>query len=129
MRRSLANLFRGRIFWQRWQANLAPDPHKAVEYYGAALREHRHAEHGFDGEAPVHFFPELQVLLQQVRKRKDRELRTLEVVDFITQRNYGIYFDIESEEKMLLAASRPTMTSRRTASSACGAAEGDLAQE
>ncbi len=103
MRRSLANLFRGRIFWQRWQANLAPDPHKAVEYYGAALREHRHAEHGFDGEAPVHFFPELQVLLQQVRKRKDRELRTLEVVDFITQRNYGIYFDIESEEKMLLA--------------------------
>ncbi len=102
MRRSLANLFRGRIFWQRWQANLAPDPHKAVEYYGAALREHRHAEHGFDGEAPVHFFPELQVLLQQVRKRKDRELRTLEVVDFITQRNYGIYFDIENEEKMLL---------------------------
>lgn len=102
MRRSLANLFRGRIFWQRWQANLAPDPHKAVEYYGAALREHRHAEHGFDGEAPVHFFPELQVLLQQVRKRKDRELRTLEVVDFITQRNYGIYFDIETEEKMLL---------------------------
>ncbi len=102
MRRSLANLFRGRIFWQRWQANLAPDPHKAVEYYGAALREHRHAEHGFDGEAPVHFFPELQVLLQQVRKRKDRELHTLEVVDFITQRNYGIYFDIETEEKMLL---------------------------
>lgn len=102
MRRSLANLFRGRIFWQRWQANLAPDPHKAVEYYGAALREHRHAEHGFDGEAPVHFFPELQVLLQQVRKRKGRELRTLEVVDFITQRNYGIYFDIENEEKMLL---------------------------
>jgi hypothetical protein len=102
MRRSLANLFRGRIFWQRWQANLAPDPHKAVEYYGAALREHRHGEHGFDAEAPVHFFPELQVLLQQVRKRKDRELHTLEVVDFITQRNYGIYFDIETEEKMLL---------------------------
>ena len=103
MRRSLANLFRGRIFWQRWQANLAPDPHKAVEYYGAALREHRHGEHGFDAEGPVHFFPELQVLLQQVRKRKDRELHTLEVVDFITQRNYGIYFDIETEEKMLLA--------------------------
>ena len=103
MRRSLANLFRGRIFWQRWLANLAPDPHKAVEYYGAALREHRHAEHGFDAEGPVHFFPELQVLLQQVRKRKDRELHTLEVVDFITQRNYGIYFDIETEEKMLLA--------------------------
>ena len=101
-RRSLANLFRGRIFWQRWQANLAPDAHKAVDYYGAALREHRHPEHGFDAEAPVHFFPELQVLLQQVRKRKDRERHTLEVVDFITQRNYGIYFDIETEERMLV---------------------------
>ncbi|MFM7241632.1 MAG: hypothetical protein ACKO3A_05955, partial [Opitutia bacterium] len=47
--------------------------------------------------------PELQVLLQQVRKRKDRELHTLEVVDFITQRNYGIYFDIVAEERMLAA--------------------------
>lgn len=102
-RHSLANLFRGRLFWQRWQAKLAPDPHKAVEYYGAALREHRHAEHGFDAEAPVHFFPELQVLLQEVRKRKDRERHTLEVVDFITQRNYGIYFDVVNEERMLKA--------------------------
>lgn len=100
-RRSLANLFRGRICWQRWQAGLADDPHKAVEHYGAALREHRHAEHGFDAEAPVHFFPELQILLKQVRQRKDREIDTLEVVDFITQRNYGIYFDVVEEERMI----------------------------
>ncbi len=100
-RRSLANLFRGRICWQRWQAGLADDPHKAVEHYGAALREHRHAEHGFDAEAPVHFFPELQVLLQEVRKREKRERSTLEVVDFITQRNYGIYFDVVEEERMI----------------------------
>lgn len=100
-RRSLANLFRGRICWQRWRAGLADDPHKAVEHYGAALREHRHAEHGFDAEAPVHFFPELQILLKQVRQRKDREIDTLEVVDFITQRNYGIYFDVVEEERMI----------------------------
>jgi len=100
-RRALLNLFKGRLQWQRWQAKLAPDPHKAVEYYGAALREHRHAEHGFDAEAPVHFFPELQVLLQEVRKREKRERSTLEVVDFITQRNFGIYFDVVEEEGML----------------------------
>ena len=100
-RRSLANLFRGRICWQRWQAGLADDPHKAVEHYGAALREHRHAEHGFDAEAPVHFFPELQILLQEVRRREKRERSTLEVVDFITQRNYGIYFDVVEEERMI----------------------------
>lgn len=102
-RRSLTNLFRGRIYWQRWQAELVDDAHKAVEFYGAALREYRHPEHGFDAEAPVHFFPELQILLQEARKRKDRERHTLEVVDFITQRNYGIYFDVEEEERMLTA--------------------------
>jgi len=102
-RRSLANLFRGRMHWQRWQANLAADPHKAVEYYGAALRDYAHAEQGLDAEAPVHFFPELQILLQQVRKRQPRESNTLEVVDFITQRNYGIYFDVVEEGRMLQA--------------------------
>ena len=102
-RHSLTNLFRGRVYWQRWQAELVDDAHKAVEHYGAALREYRHEQHGFDAEAPVHFFPELQILLQEVRKRKDRELHTLEVVDFITQRNYGIYFDVEEEERMLTA--------------------------
>jgi hypothetical protein len=100
-RRALLNLFKGRLQWQRWQAELVPDPHKAVEYYGAALRDHRHAEHGFDAEAPVHFFPELQILLQEVRKREKRERSTLEVVDFITQRNFGIYFDVVGEERML----------------------------
>jgi len=100
-RRALLNLFKGRLQWQRWQAELVPDPHKAVDYYGAALRDHRHAEHGFDAEAPVHFFPELQILLQEVRKREKRERSTLEVVDFITQRNFGIYFDVVGEERML----------------------------
>ena len=49
-RRALLNLFKGRLQWQRWQAELVPDPNKAVDYYGAALRDHRHAEHGFDAE-------------------------------------------------------------------------------
>jgi hypothetical protein len=75
----------------------------ALNHYAAALREHAHPEQGFDAEAPVHFFPELIVLLNQAQKRKIREESTLRAVDFITQRNYGIYFDVITEEKMITA--------------------------
>jgi hypothetical protein len=102
-RRSLTQLFRGRIAWQDWKAGRAESPQSALNHYAAALKEHGHAEHGFDAEAPIHFFPELIVLLNQARKRKTREESTLRAVDFITQRNYGIYFDIETEEQMIMA--------------------------
>jgi hypothetical protein len=102
-RRSLTQLFRGRIAWQDWKAGRAESPQSALNHYAAALKEHNHAEHGFDAEAPIHFFPELIVLLDQSRKRKTREVSTLRTVDFITQRNYGIYFDIETEEQMITA--------------------------
>ena len=71
--------------------------------HGRAAALRRCAAHGFDAEAPIHFFPELIVLLQQARKRKTREESTLRAADFITQRNYGIYFDIETEERMIAA--------------------------
>jgi hypothetical protein len=102
-RRSLTQLFRGRIAWQDWKAGRAESPQPALNHYAAALKEHSHAEHGFDAEAPIHFFPELIVLLEQARKRKTREVSTLRAVDFITQRNYGIYFDIETEKQMIMA--------------------------
>jgi hypothetical protein len=102
-RRSLVNLFRGRLAWQQWRAKLAPDAKLALKYYAEALRERADPEHGFDAEAPVHFFPELICLLNQAQKRKGREESTLKAVDFITQRNYGIYFDIETEERMITA--------------------------
>jgi len=100
-RRSLTHLFRGRIAWQDWKARRVNTPEPALHHYATALKGHNHAQHGFDAEAPIHFFPELIVLLDQSRKRKTREVSTLRAVDFITQRNYGIYFDIEAEEKMI----------------------------
>ncbi len=105
-RRSLAHLFRGRIAWHDWKAGRVDSPQAALNHYAAALKEYAHAEHGFDAEAPIHFFPELIVLLNQARKRKIREESTLRAADFITQRNYGIYFDIETEERMITAGLR-----------------------
>jgi hypothetical protein len=102
-RRALTQLFRGRIAWHAWKAGRVESAQPALNHYAAALREHAHPEQGFDAEAPVHFFPELIVLLNQARKRKIREESTLRAADFITQRNYGIYFDIEAEERMITA--------------------------
>lgn len=102
-RRSLTHLFRGRIAWHALKAGRAESLQDALNHYAAALKEYAHPEHGFDAEAPIHFFPELIVLLQQARKRKTREESTLRAADFITQRNYGIYFDIETEERMIVA--------------------------
>ncbi len=102
-RRSLTHLFRGRIAWHDWKAGRVDSPQAALNHYAAALKEYAHPEHGFDAEAPIHFFPELIVLLNQARKRKIREESTLRAADFITQRNYGIYFDIETEERMITA--------------------------
>ena len=102
-RRSLTQLFRGRIAWHDWKAGKVDSPQAALNHYASALKEHGHKDHGFDAEAPIHFFPELIVLLDQARKRKTREESTLRAVDFITQRNYGIYFDVVEEERMLNA--------------------------
>jgi hypothetical protein len=41
------------------------------------------------------------VLLGLTEDRGVREKATLEAVDFITQRNYGIYFDIDREKALL----------------------------
>ena len=101
-RQSLVEIFRGRIAWQQWKASDDEAWKKlALLHYCKALELHQHARDGFDAEAPVHFFPELTVFLRQVGQRQTKELKTLEAVDFITQRNYGIYFDIEREKEMI----------------------------
>ena len=102
-RRSLLSLFRGRLAWQKGQGIRRSGLQVALSHYAAALKDHSHKEHGFDAEAPVHFFPELICILNQARTLKNREGNTLKAVDFITQRNYGIYFDIEKEEALLCA--------------------------
>jgi hypothetical protein len=101
-RQALVELFRGRIAWQRWHAtDSAADRKQAIRHYHEALKLRSAGHHGFDAEAPIHFFPELTVLLRQVDRRQEKELKTLKAVDFITQRNYGIYFDIDDEAKLI----------------------------
>ena len=101
-RQALVELFRGRIAWQRWHATEDTAARKqAIGHYHAALKLRADDRHGFDAEAPIHFFPELTVLLRQVDRRQGKELKTLQAVDFITQRNYGIYFDIDDETKLI----------------------------
>lgn len=97
-RLALVEQFRGRLAWQQWQAgrNEAAKA-RALQHYMKALELHDQGGDGLDSEGPVHFFPELVVLLGQADDGK-RAAEDLATVDFITQRNYGIYFDIKAEE-------------------------------
>jgi hypothetical protein len=101
-RASLVKIFRGRIAWQQWVATeLKPYRKEALKSYHAALQGHRLPTHGFDAEAPVHFFPELTCLLRATTSKSSKAAKTLDAVDFITQRNYGVYFDIDRERANL----------------------------
>jgi hypothetical protein len=103
-RTSLVKLFRGRIAWQQWGATgLKSSRKEALQCYHAALKSHRVHAHGFDAEAPVHFFPELTCLLRAINSKSSKAAKTLDAVDFITQRNYGVYFDIDRERGNLEA--------------------------
>ena len=115
-RRALCEQFRGRIAWQRWKAGDDSAKGRALKHYMEALRCHDREGEGLDSEGPVHFFPELVTLLQQADdgKRAEADLRT---VDLITQRNYGIYFDIE-KEAAALEAGLAAFAKRRQQSSA-----------
>ncbi len=101
-RLALIHQFRGRIAWQEWRAGNTEAKPRALSHYMKALELHDQGADGLDSEGPVHFFPELVVLLGQADegKRSEADLRT---VDFITQRNYGIYFDIVKEKKAIEA--------------------------
>jgi hypothetical protein len=96
VRHALLEQFKGRLAWQQWQAGDKSAERRALAHYMKALELHDQGSDGLDSEGPVHFFPELIVLLGQTAdgRRAEADLRT---VDYITQRNYGIYFDIEKE--------------------------------
>ena len=103
-RTALVALFRGRIAWQQWHATKRSDFRKsALRSYYTALQTQREANDGLDAEAPVHFFPELTTLLRQTSDNGSKTEKTLAAVDFITQRNYGVYFDINREQAFILA--------------------------
>ena len=112
-RRALVEQFRGRIAWQDWQAGLKPAKETALAHYANALHLHDKGGDGLDAEGPIHFFPELIVLLSQAAARGEREQANLAAVDFITQRNYGIYFDIDRERALLGAGLNEYKTTRR----------------
>ena len=102
-RPALVEQFRGRIAWQRWQAGDKAAKPRALDHYMQALTLHDKGDQGLDAEGPIHFFPELVVLLGQDSEQGKRAEPDLRTVDFITQRNYGIYFDIEKEERLINA--------------------------
>ena len=131
-RRALCEQFRGRIAWQQWKAGDKSAKNLALKHYMEALRRHDRDGEGLDSEGPVHFFPELVYLLQQADggKRAEADLRT---VDHITQRNYGIYFDIENETAALKAGleafavrQRSTATNKDAAHRLCDALIAEL---
>ncbi|MEI6248734.1 MAG: hypothetical protein WCP67_09345, partial [Verrucomicrobiota bacterium] len=101
-RLALVHQFRGRIAWQEWQVGNAGAKSRALTHYMKALELHDQGGDGLDSEGPVHFFPELVVLLGQADEGKRGEA-DLQTVDFITQRNYGIYFDIVKEKAAIEA--------------------------
>jgi len=101
-RRALVHQFRGRIAWQEWKAGNPEAKARALSHYMKALELHDQGGDGLDSEGPVHFFPELVVLLGQADDGK-RGAADLQTVDFITQRNYGIYFDIVKEASAIEA--------------------------
>jgi len=101
-RRALVEQFRGRLAWQQWKAGDKAAKSRALDHYQRALERHDRGAEGLDSEGPLHFFPELVVLLGQVDDGK-RAAEDLATVDFITQRNYGIYFDIRKEQRLIEA--------------------------
>ncbi len=102
-RQALVEQFRGRLAWQQWQSGDKQAKARALDHYAKALQLHDKGGDGLDAEGPIHFFPELVVLLMLAEDRGEREKSTLEAVDFITQRNYGIYFDLQRESDLLHA--------------------------
>ena len=102
-RKALVEQFQGRIAWQCWQAGDQAAKPRALDHYMRALALHDKGDQGLDAEGPIHFFPELVVLLGQDAEQGKRAEPDLRTVDFITQRNYGIYFDIEKEERRINA--------------------------
>jgi len=117
-RRALVAQFRGRVAWQEWQAGVKKAKAVALAHYAEALRAYDQGGDGLDAEGPIHFFPELVVLLGQSADRGEREKATLAAVDFISQRNFGIYFDIVREEELLAGGLAEYRSTRRACAQA-----------
>lgn len=104
-RANLVAMFNARIAWQYHHCKPAikPERKEAAKQYALSLVKAEDPRHGLDSEAPVHLFPELVVFLKKNGGDSANTRNLLEAVDYIVQRNHGIYFDIEAEAGLINA--------------------------
>lgn len=102
-RANLVAMFKARIAWQchHCKPAIKPERKEAAKQYALSLGKAEDPRHGLDSEAPVHLFPELVVFLQENGGDSANTRNLLEAVDYIVQRNHGIYFDIEAEAGLI----------------------------
>ncbi len=102
-RANLVAMFEARIAWQchHCRPALKAERREAAAHYARALKHDEDAMSGLDSEAPVHLFPELVTFLQSGKDKSANTRNLLETVDFIVQKNHGIYFDIEAESELI----------------------------
>jgi hypothetical protein len=96
-------MFEARIAWQchHCRPALKAERREAAAHYARALKHDEDTKSGLDSEAPVHLFPELVTFLQSGKDKSANTRNLLETVDFIVQKNHGIYFDIEAESELI----------------------------
>jgi len=99
-RKCLVHSFKARVAWY----NSIKEPHKfklseCFEHYFKATSNWKDQRNGLDSEAPIHLFPEIAVLLlEESKDHKNRE-NPLKIIDFILERQFGIYFDKDKEHE------------------------------
>lgn len=106
-RARLTDLFRARLAWQG-QATLLPTKNReevkaAAKHYQSAVSEAGRETDALDAEAPVQLFPELIAFLENYHDDSKGGEKLLEVVDYVVQQNYGVYFDVETERRLISA--------------------------
>ena len=95
-RKCLVHSFKARVAWY----NSIKEPSKLSEcfdHYFKATNEWKDQKNGLDSEAPIHLFPEIAVLLLAQSKNQKSHENPLKIIDFILERQFGIYFDKDKE--------------------------------
>lgn len=111
----LCKLFMARLHWQRYQSMSITqkgeaDRQMANELFKEALRSTDRNQ--MDSEGPVHLFPEIMAALnEQLQNKKGvvdakRNGGSLALLDYLSQRAYGVYFDAPSEIDAIAAGCR-----------------------
>jgi hypothetical protein len=96
-RKCLVHSFKARVAWY----NSIKDPSRLSEcfdHYFKATNEWKDQKNGLDSEAPIHLFPEIAVLLLAQSKKQKSHENPLKIIDFILERQFGIYFDKDREQ-------------------------------